>query len=1075
MTVWVGLVALAVGFGASLFMPVPQSLKTNFDAGQSLYALGEYEGAIFEYNKIVKFQSRAVREDSVRVSFGDELELPVVAAAWYQLGNSYKKSGQHDEAVKAYLRVVEIAGVLENFRSLVQFQVAETRFLQKEYDKAATQYKRYVELFPDSDIAGKAFFYSGWSEFNLKQYDESIKTLHAMLEAYPEDRYAPDAQFRIASSHYEKDQFQRAIDEAQIVANKYPKSPMIAQAEYLKANSYDKLGQDEDAIAAYRQVRGLYNRMFELLRGSFREGKNVDFENFRQLFETSSLRVAEIFRKTDQFEEAYKELIAAQETAEERFYKARVQMRIGDNYMEWKRYDDAWTAYNQVIELYPDTPYPPQAQFFKGEARYYGGKYAEARDEYLQVPEKYPDSDTELRSAALYTAGWSAEKMENYEEAIKQYSEVVNNFPRSDRAPDCLLRIGRVNLEQQRLPEAEKAYLTLTDTSETPNYSQTSQSSDAYYGLGVLYRDSDRLNEAITAFSQVDRDAGRTYIAALIEAANIHIGAGRSDKGRQLLTQLLEGVKGDLEMEGQAHYQMAQLDLNNENYTDAIKGYTKVIKEYPTSGAVRDAHYGRALSYHYAGRYNKAVEDYDWLLATDLQASMKLRVEYSLALSYAALGRDPEAQKLLNLVIASGDANLARNARLQLISMAEKQDPVEAAKTYAAMLENVTADEDQVRILSRLANAYFKLQQYQKSIDASQQLINLALDAESVSKALFIQGNSYFKGKDYEQAIIAYRKIVDNYPQISWANNALFQMGMSYQKLSDKDLNALPAVSKTFSDYYATYPEDKNALFAHYYDAWARWRMGKWREASETFLALSNKYPRSKFASEALFRAGDAIFNMRGAKVSNDEKYTEAMALYEQVVSRYPKSEHVDDALYNKAWCLINLKREAESVPLFEEIVERFADGRYGPRSQFSLGDFYYGTKEYDKATEKYEKFLALFPNDKLFPRAQHLLGQLGEIDAYNLYSKGEALFDQKDFDNAIKIFEEVQNKYPQSDQAVNAAVNIGAAYVAQEEFREAGAIFKGVVDKYGGNSDYLTQVEFAQQQLQILDEAGVI
>jgi len=199
------------------------------------------------------------------------------------------------------------------------------------------------------------------------------------------------------------------------------------------------------------------------------------------------------------------------------------------------------------------------------------------------------------------------------------------------------------------------------------------------------------------------------------------------------------------------------------------------------------------------------------------------------------------------------------------------------------------------------------------------------------------------------------------------------------------------------------------------------------------------------------------------------------MALYEQVVSRYPKSEHVDDALYNKAWCLINLKREAESVPLFEEIVERFADGRYGPRSQFSLGDFYYGTKEYDKATEKYEKFLALFPNDKLFPRAQHLLGQLGEIDAYNLYSKGEALFDQKDFDNAIKIFEEVQNKYPQSDQAVNAAVNIGAAYVAQEEFREAGAIFKGVVDKYGGNSDYLTQVEFAQQQLQILDEAGVI
>ena len=107
MTVWIGLIVLGLGLGGSLFMPVPQNLKTNFDAGQSLYALGEYEGAILEYNKIVSFQEQsknnwAVRTDSVRVSFGDDLELPVIAAAWYQLGNAYKRSGKHEEAVGAY-------------------------------------------------------------------------------------------------------------------------------------------------------------------------------------------------------------------------------------------------------------------------------------------------------------------------------------------------------------------------------------------------------------------------------------------------------------------------------------------------------------------------------------------------------------------------------------------------------------------------------------------------------------------------------------------------------------------------------------------------------------------------------------------------------------------------------------------------------------------------------------------------------------------------------------------------------------------------------------------------------------
>ena len=58
MTVWAGIIALGMGLGASIFLPVPQNLKTSFDAGQSLYALGEYEGAIIEYSKIVEFKSK---------------------------------------------------------------------------------------------------------------------------------------------------------------------------------------------------------------------------------------------------------------------------------------------------------------------------------------------------------------------------------------------------------------------------------------------------------------------------------------------------------------------------------------------------------------------------------------------------------------------------------------------------------------------------------------------------------------------------------------------------------------------------------------------------------------------------------------------------------------------------------------------------------------------------------------------------------------------------------------------------------------------------------------------------------
>ena len=1080
MTVLAGFIILGLGVGASLFLPVPQGLKTKFDAGQSLYALGEYEGAIVEYKRNVGFSNWAVRNDSVTVSFGDELELPVVEAAYYQLGNAYKRSGDHEKAIENFSKVVTAENVPEEFRSLVQFQVSETRFLQREYGKAATEYLRYVELFPKSEFAGQAYFYAGWSQFHEKRYDEAIGTLEGMLASYPEDRYAPDSKFRIASSHFEKGQYEKTIAEADAVLERFPTSPVVAQAVYLKAQAYDKMGNSQLAIDSYREVRDLYDRMYEMLRGSFREGKNVDFENYRELFETSSLRVAEIYRKDGQFEEAYGELIAAQETADERFYKAKVQMRLGDNYMEWKRFDDAWRAYDQVINLYGDTPYPANAQYQKGEARYFGGQYAEASADYIAVVENYPDSETSLRAASLYSAGWSSEKLGDADQALELYSQVAENFSRSDQAPLCLLRIGRVNTEQQRYEAAVEAYQTVA-----ANYSGTSHAADANYGLGILYKQQGRMDDAVAAFSQVGRDAREIYVASLIEAANIHITEGRNERGKQLLAALLEGVQGDRDLEATAHYQMAQLDLNLKNYRDAISGYSKVIDEYPESNVIRDAHYGRGLSYHYGNNYARALKDYGWLLDSDLPQAMQLKVEFSMALSYAALGDDANATVLLNKVIESGDETLARNAQLQMIAMAEKQDPQDAIATYESMLAKLDSQEDRARVLIRLASAYFRLEQYDRSIDASQRLIDLAIDVESISNALFVQANSFFRSGRNDDAIDTYQRIIDNYPQIGWAKNAQFQIALTYNRMSGGGhVEYLPKMQQAFRTYHETYPEDKNAVSAFYYDAWALYRLGNWREAADTFSALAGKHARSQHAPEALFRSGEAIFNLAQG-LTMDQKlpiFEEAMGQYEAVLRRYPRSEYADDALYNRAWALINLGRKETAVPIFEQIVADYPDGRYGGRSLYTLGDYYYGEKAYDKATENYERFLEMFPEERLIKedkplrrKANVLLGHLSEIDAYNIYAEGEKLFDREDYDGAIEIFKQVQTKYPQSDQSVNAAVNIGSAYMASEDYRQAAAEFQRVVDKYSDVKRFSPQVDFAESQLGMLREAGVI
>lgn len=46
---------------------------------------------------------------------------------------------------------------------------------------------------------------------------------------------------------------------------------------------------------------------------------------------------------------------------------------------------------------------------------------------------------------------------------------------------------------------------------------------------------------------------------------------------------------------------------------------------------------------------------------------------------------------------------------------------------------------------------------------------------------------------------------------------------------------------------------------------------------------------------------------------------------------------------------------------------------------------------------------------------------------------------------------------------------------MAQEEYRDAGAIFQEVVDGYGDNPKFLPQVDFAKQQLEAMQEARVL
>jgi len=79
----------------------------------------------------------------------------------------------------------------------------------------------------------------------------------------------------------------------------------------------------------------------------------------------------------------------------------------------------------QLIGLYPNSQYVPEAHFRLGEAQFSAGEYPEAVASYRKVLSS--DAPQALKSRALYMMGWSQFQAGNYQEAGRTFIEVLDS------------------------------------------------------------------------------------------------------------------------------------------------------------------------------------------------------------------------------------------------------------------------------------------------------------------------------------------------------------------------------------------------------------------------------------------------------------------------------------------------------------------------------------------------------------------------------------------------------------------------------------------------------------------------
>lgn len=124
------------------------------------------------------------------------------------------------------------------------------------------------------------------------------------------------------------------------------------------------------------------------------------------------------------------------------------------------------------------------------------------------------------------------------------------------------------------------------------------------------------------------------------------------------------------------------------------------------------------------------------------------------------------------------------------------------------------------------------------------------------------------------------------------------------------------------------------------------------------------------------------------SKLSKEEKYEEAIKIYEMILKDYPKDKFASVSAYDLAVIyqsldIKNLTREQrlnKAIEYFTMVFDKYPESAEAPKSLFTAGFIYANElNDYDNGTKLYKLFIEKFPNNELAASAQIELDNMGQ------------------------------------------------------------------------------------------------
>lgn len=560
--------------------------------------------------------------------------------------------------------------------------------------------------------------------------------------------------------------------------------------------------------------------------------------------------------------------------------KVQVLLLSGQCYFFKSQYLKAFNIFQGLLQ---HTEFKDATLFWMGETYLKGLDYAQAEKHYRQVIDLFPQSA--YVPQALYSLGWALFDQKKYDDAQKSFKILIEKYPThqltedaSSKVAECAYNLG----EYARAVELFKDYLV--------KFPQSSKISQVHFNIAESYYYQEKYAEANEYYKKVEgasQDTGM-IVASLLSQGWGHLKLKDYDEssaafGRAEQMAQEKGVLTDEIYLGKASFYAETGDQER-----ALGAYAKLMELFPQSGRLLEAHLGRANVFYSMQKYPEAIEEYKAVISTgDPSGTHKDIIEksnFGLAWTYLKMGKVDESIASFQNILDKTQSSAVKVSALTQIGDAyqDLNQWDKAVEVYDKILKDYPGSVYADYVQYRQGIALLKLGKMESATLTFQSLQQNFPNSKYLGDIDYYLGVAYFKKNDWATTI----KYIDGFLKnpdhpADFMPEANYVLALSYLN-SQKADEALKVFQKVIKLYPGDIPVVKNSEVG---TARAYYQLGQEKEAVKRFKLIIYKYPGTETEFESLLWLAQYYF-----KTSD---YAAAVDYYEQIVDRFPAVDKI--------------------------------------------------------------------------------------------------------------------------------------------------------------------------------------